>query len=489
MAVIKAVNSKAPIGTVIDYVEQKEKTEYKLMSGIDVNPETAKDEMQLTKELYGKTGGRTYKHFIQSFAPGENITPEDAHKIACEFADKCELFKGYEVLIVTHQDREHVHTHFVVNSVSKDDGHKFQMSAKDLQTMKDLSDEICREHDLSICIKGKDFEGRERKNITAWSKEKYRLLTGEDPDKKIKVYVRDIGSAVKSVAEESMSKDEFISTLKEQGITTDWSDNHKHITFKDADGNKVRYKNAAQTFNLPFSDKSDEKQELENFIKRNPYGKAVEVSYELAGYKEARDSVKADLYKRGRTITNAASGYKKDTITLNITRDETKHLKEELDECGMLQFTRKHDLNERINQNQALEESLKKHREELLHSAGCSTKEDLSKKIKEINEEKDIASELDRKINASEKTLRNLSYKCGDYEERDASRSEEILKEKLGEDFSQERFDMAKKNVDVMLDSDDGRSITRKLEQYQEQAKERADGEEHHQQSIQINRN
>ena len=79
MAVIKAVSSKAGIGQALDYVTKEEKTEDKLVSGLHCEPDTVKDEMQATKELWGKTGGRTYKHFVQSYHEDEHITPEQAH--------------------------------------------------------------------------------------------------------------------------------------------------------------------------------------------------------------------------------------------------------------------------------------------------------------------------------------------------------------------------------------------------------------------------
>ncbi len=84
MAVIKAVSSKAGINTVLDYVMQEEKTEQKLLSGLNCVPDTVKDEMRVTKLLWDKDGGRTYKHFVQSFAPGEKINPAQAHQIACQ---------------------------------------------------------------------------------------------------------------------------------------------------------------------------------------------------------------------------------------------------------------------------------------------------------------------------------------------------------------------------------------------------------------------
>ena len=93
MAVIKAVSSKAGIGHAIDYVTKKEKTEEKLVSGLHCEPETVKEEMQATKELWGKTDGRTYKHYVQSYHEDEEITPEQAHKNAIELAEHTKAWK------------------------------------------------------------------------------------------------------------------------------------------------------------------------------------------------------------------------------------------------------------------------------------------------------------------------------------------------------------------------------------------------------------
>ena len=114
MAVIKAVSSKAGIGQVLDYVTKGEKTEEKAGKRYcNCEPETVKDEMQATKELWGKTGGRTYKHFVQSYHADEQITPEQAHRNAVELAEHTQAWQGFEVLIVTHKDRKHIHTTFL----------------------------------------------------------------------------------------------------------------------------------------------------------------------------------------------------------------------------------------------------------------------------------------------------------------------------------------------------------------------------------------
>ena len=232
MAIIKAVSSKAPIKTAITYTSKSEKTESKLLSGYNVTPDTAYEEMQSTKEIWGKTDGRTYKHYVQSFAPDELITPEQAHEIAKEFVECCPQFKGFEVLIATHQDKEHIHTHFVLNSVSFEDGHKFQQKSTELQSMKDLSDKICLAHGLSLTYKGKTFDGSEREETTAYRKEQYRFLKRAEQGE-VKSYVQDIALAVIDCRERATSRSEFVELMNAQGYAVKWEDNLKYITFTD----------------------------------------------------------------------------------------------------------------------------------------------------------------------------------------------------------------------------------------------------------------
>lgn len=232
MAIIKAVSSKAPIKTAITYISKSEKTESKLLGGYNITPDTAYEEMQSTKEIWGKTDGRTYKHYVQSFAPDELITPEQAHEIAKEFVECCPQFKGFEVLIATHQDKEHIHTHFVLNSVSFEDGHKFQQKSTELQAMKDLSDKICLAHGLSLTYKGKAFDGSEREETTAYRKEQYRFLKRAEQGE-VKSYVQDIALAVMDCRECATSRSEFVELMNAQGYAVKWEDNLKYITFTD----------------------------------------------------------------------------------------------------------------------------------------------------------------------------------------------------------------------------------------------------------------
>ena len=257
MAIIKAASSgKGSIKHVIDYVTRNEKTDARLCTGLNCSADTAFHEMQFTKQLFRKKGGRTFLHFIQSFSQDEDITPEEAHQVAFELAENFSYFIGHEVLIATHRDKNHIHTHFVVNSVNCENGKKFQMDRKGLQEMKDLSDSLCKKHGLSICEKG-----QKKSPHMSYSMDKYQLLQKAEQGK-VKSYVLDTATTVQECMEQAASKDDFIARMKQKGYSVQWTDTRKYVTFQDADGNKVRNSNLEKTFGMPVS-----KEQLEKFFR------------------------------------------------------------------------------------------------------------------------------------------------------------------------------------------------------------------------------
>lgn len=290
MAVIKAVSSKAGIGTAIDYVTREEKTEQKLLSGLNCEPDTAKEEMQATKELWGKTDGRTYKHFVQSFAPDEKIDSVQAHQLACRLAAERPEWKGFEVLIATHKDRKHIHTHFIVNSVCFEDGHKLQQSKADLQNMKNCSDRLCLEQGLHITEKGKTFDGREREETTSFKKDTYQLLKKAEQGE-VKSYVQDIALVVMDCRETAVSREDFCQKMKERGVEVDWQDSHKYITFTDISRQeqgekqcKIRNNKLEKYYNIDFG-----KEGLERGFEGNARSQQAEqhAKEQLAAYRGA----------------------------------------------------------------------------------------------------------------------------------------------------------------------------------------------------------
>ena len=104
---------------MLRYTQQDEKTLWegqRLVSGWNCIAQSVLSEMQLTKERFRKTDGRQYYHFVQSFAETDDLTPQKAHAIALELAQR--EFPNFEVLVATHIDTDHLHSHLIVNSVS-----------------------------------------------------------------------------------------------------------------------------------------------------------------------------------------------------------------------------------------------------------------------------------------------------------------------------------------------------------------------------------
>lgn len=144
---------------VIDYAENEAKTHNKVyVSGINLSPNIARDQMVLTKLQFGKTDKILAYHGYQSFLPGE-VTPDQAHEIGVELARRL-WGDRFQILVTTHLDKEHLHNHFCLNSVSFVDGKKFRGSSKAYWQMRAESDKICAEYGLSVIKnpgKGKNY--------------------------------------------------------------------------------------------------------------------------------------------------------------------------------------------------------------------------------------------------------------------------------------------------------------------------------------------
>lgn len=146
------------LSDVIDYAVNSDKTQaskesteamQQFVSGVNCHPATARDEMIAVKKRFGKEDGTVAYHGYQSFAPGE-ATPEIAHEIGIRLAQQL-WGEKYQVIVATHLDKaNHLHNHFVVNTVSFVDGIKYHRTEKDYYEMQKASDALCREYGLSV---------------------------------------------------------------------------------------------------------------------------------------------------------------------------------------------------------------------------------------------------------------------------------------------------------------------------------------------------
>ena len=207
---------------VIDYCCQDKKvydeiSNQRLVIGINCDGENAFKEFMATKKSYGKTDGMNFYQYVQSFSPEENITPHQAHEIAIEFAEKA--WTGYEVLVATHCDAQHIHSHFVINSVSFENSKKLRQNPNTLKSLRALSDEICGQHNLST------LEPYSKEGIKISTREYRTAVKGQSWKFKL---MNDIDKAMNI----SGSKEDFINAMSIMGYSVTWTDDRKYITYQ-----------------------------------------------------------------------------------------------------------------------------------------------------------------------------------------------------------------------------------------------------------------
>lgn len=291
MAVNKTINKRTnthgAMRNCIEYVLRQDKTSELLtyVTGPYCHNEINYDLVYRTfleeKKMWNKDTGRMYAHNIISWHKDEQITPEQAFEFGKEFAEN--WFSGFQTLVAVHKDKDHVHCHLVTNSVSYEDGRKLHNTRKDLERMKQLTNQMCRERGLTVAEKGKHFDGSqiEKGEVIAWSKDKYNLFRQQVKDS----FVADCAMAVLKALENCISKEKFIEKMKQFGWNVNWTEKRKHITFQNQEGKKVRDSNLFKTFHLDISKEGLENEFNGNRKKaRDSANRDSRSDEELAGY-------------------------------------------------------------------------------------------------------------------------------------------------------------------------------------------------------------
>ena len=283
----KRTNSHGAMRNCIEYVLRPDKTSELLtyVTGPYRNDEINYDLVYRTfleeKKMWDKDTGRMYAHNIISWHKDEQITPDQALEFGKEFAEK--WFSGFQTLVAVHKDKDHIHCHLVTNSVSYEDGRKLHNTRKDLERMKQLTNQMCRERGLTVAEKGKHFDGSqiEKGEVIAWSKDKYNLFRQQVKDS----FVADCAMAVLKALENCISKEKFIEKMKQFGWNVNWTEKRKHITFQNQEGKKVRDSNLFKTFHLDISKEGLENEFNGNRKKaRDSANRDSRSDEELAGY-------------------------------------------------------------------------------------------------------------------------------------------------------------------------------------------------------------
>ena len=177
-----------------DYDFKNELSHY--VSGVNCLPDSAYEDMMFTKRQYDKTDGIIAFHSYQSFKEGE-VTPDIAHEIGVKLAE--EMWNDYEVVVATHQNTNHIHNHFIINSVSYKTGKKYNNNKAAYARLRHISDALCQEYGLSTLYEDTRYKNSYKNK---WKDNDYYRIAKEDID---------------TIISESISSKQFLAKLKQLG--------------------------------------------------------------------------------------------------------------------------------------------------------------------------------------------------------------------------------------------------------------------------------
>ena len=274
----KGTQTRGCMKSVMRYVSKLSKTLWdgqQLVSGIDCQPETAFDEFLSTKLLHHKDGGVMFYHMVQSFPKGADIDPRAAHEAARKLAG---YFEGCEVLVCTHTDREHIHSHCIINSVNFETGKKVHIADKQIQELRVRNDQICEELRLP------KFQRDEQKRSCGMSNaEYYTASKGESWKFEL---MRVIDECMRCAG----NREEFLVLLRSEGYSATWTDSRKNITYVTPDGRKCR----------------DNKLHIEKYLKENI---EAEFGYRTEKITGGTSSPASAVDERGAAVGNRRDGH------------------------------------------------------------------------------------------------------------------------------------------------------------------------------------
>lgn len=245
MAVLKIYVVRNRLDKRIAYAVNPEKTTCMGYPNLNGLPDTLTDavncfcdnayeQMLRTKSYFGKDDQVLGYHFVQSFKPGET-TPQQAHEIGLQFAERC-FGERFEVVIGTHTDKSHLHNHIVINSVSFEDGRKYRSTPQTLYELRGISDEICREHGLSVIENPRVKAG---KHYAEWKAEKEKRPT-------MRGMIRE---DIDVILAQARTIDEFWDMLRGRGYEIRLNERRKYVTIRHPNGERfIRLKSLGDEY-------------------------------------------------------------------------------------------------------------------------------------------------------------------------------------------------------------------------------------------------
>ena len=235
MATITAINSKhskshGSLSGTLNYCLQDSKTVWegeKLVGTLNCVAGSAYREFINTKQMFGKDEGQMYFHFVISFPDSEKITPKQCHEYAMEFAKR--KWDSFEVVACTHSDNDHIHTHFIINSVCFENGKRFHSDQKLIHDLHKLNDQMCLQYGYMVTgRRPKD----ERVSVMRTS-EYHSAMKGESWKMELRI-------AIDEAMKYAVSRRHFIEIMNSEGYFVRWEKDRKSITYTCPNGMKCR---------------------------------------------------------------------------------------------------------------------------------------------------------------------------------------------------------------------------------------------------------
>ena len=317
MAIISFTNYKRGqstgcMGAVMRYTMQDKKTEFdgqRLVTGINCQPESVYADFMTTKRLHHKTDGVLFYHMVQSFPKGEAVDPVAAHAAALKLA---EYYEGYEVLVCTHTDREHIHSHFLINF---DTGKKLHIAKEQLQELRQRNDQVCMEFSLPV------FRPADRKQKTKTMSIGEYHTAARGQSKKLQLM-----NIISDCMLHASNREEFIALMESEGCKVRWETSRRKITYTTPSGWQCRDR-------LLFGDKYlKENMEYEFRIREEIiYGRAVGKEPTCADGTDyaTASGTGADTASRSASYESGVGGTAEQPLHAGVPHRETDWLSEE----------------------------------------------------------------------------------------------------------------------------------------------------------------
>ena len=265
MAVTKIHPIKTILKKAIDYICNGDKTDDEIYVTTHLcSRENAHKEFELTRKQFNSRTKTLAHHLIQSFVP-EEVSFEEAHQVGIELCEK--ILEGkYEYVLATHIDKDHIHNHIIFNSIDVKEGKIYHSYYGSYMNIRNQSDKLCKEHNLSV------IDQETEKEINEIKRKKFVSWHDWNEDKKGKSYKSRLQFDMDRVIQKAINWEHFLKIMEQYGYEIKFG---KHIAFKQK--NQQRF-TRAKTIGTNYTEEKikerirNKDKEIGEFVDKSKYG-------------------------------------------------------------------------------------------------------------------------------------------------------------------------------------------------------------------------